>query len=186
MLDSVSSPITRRVYNLGLNEFFAWYELKPRPGFTKSTVSAWRVDLEARRLGSVSINVRITADQDRFQQNNPPIARAEAVRSLHDSGMLLTEIGTLCGLKQNTLSTLEGLLKLGPVARRLLDEGSMTLEAGATLARTPGIDEERAIEKAKEYCEYRNHQRTKPGAAGKRASAPGKMPMMKSTSPSSS
>jgi hypothetical protein len=25
VLDSVSSPITRRVYNLGLDEFFAWF-----------------------------------------------------------------------------------------------------------------------------------------------------------------
>ena len=61
VLDSVSSPITKRVYNLGLNEFFAWYSQEPRPGFTKATVSAWRVALEARGLGSVSINVRITA-----------------------------------------------------------------------------------------------------------------------------
>jgi hypothetical protein len=35
VLDSVSSPITKRVYNLGLDEFFAWYELEPRPGCTK-------------------------------------------------------------------------------------------------------------------------------------------------------
>ena len=42
VLDSVSSPITRRVYNLGLDEFIAWYSQEPRPG-------------------SVSINVRITA-----------------------------------------------------------------------------------------------------------------------------
>jgi site-specific recombinase XerD len=61
VLDSVSSPITKRVYNLGLNEFFAWYGLEPRPGFTKATVNAWRAELEARSLGSVSINVRITA-----------------------------------------------------------------------------------------------------------------------------
>src|SRR5229473_2626964 len=61
VLDSVSSPITRRVYNLGLDEFFEWYGREPRPGFTKATVSAWRVALEARRLGSISINVRITA-----------------------------------------------------------------------------------------------------------------------------
>src|SRR5690348_17931124 len=61
VLDSASSPITRRVYNLGLDEFFAWFALEPRPGFTKATVSAWRVALEARGLGSVSINVRITA-----------------------------------------------------------------------------------------------------------------------------
>jgi integrase len=61
VLDSVSSPITKRVYNLGLDEFFAWYALQPRAGFTKATVSAWRVALEARGLGAVSINVRITA-----------------------------------------------------------------------------------------------------------------------------
>jgi site-specific recombinase XerD len=61
VLDSVSSPITKRVYNQGLDEFIAWYGEEPRPGFTKATVSAWRVALEARGLGSVSINVRITA-----------------------------------------------------------------------------------------------------------------------------
>jgi site-specific recombinase XerD len=61
VLDSVSSPITRRVYNLGLDEFIAWYVQAPRLGLTKATVSAWRVALETRGLGSVSINVRITA-----------------------------------------------------------------------------------------------------------------------------
>ena len=33
VLDSVSSPITRRVYNLELDEFFAWYGQEPRAGF---------------------------------------------------------------------------------------------------------------------------------------------------------
>jgi site-specific recombinase XerD len=61
VLDSVSSPITRRVYNLGLDEFIAWYGLEQRPGFTKATVNAWRMALEARGLGPISINVRITA-----------------------------------------------------------------------------------------------------------------------------
>src|ERR1700692_2427767 len=61
VLDSVSSPMTKRVYNLGLDEFFEWFGREPRPGFTKATVSAWRVALEARGLGSISIKVRITA-----------------------------------------------------------------------------------------------------------------------------
>src|ERR1700760_1470565 len=61
VLDSVSSPTTKRVYSLGLDEFFAWYEMEPRPGFSKATVSAWRVALEDRGLGPISINVRITA-----------------------------------------------------------------------------------------------------------------------------
>jgi hypothetical protein len=65
VLDSVCSPITKRVYNLGLDEFFTWFALEPRPGFTKATVSAWRVSLEARGLGAVSINVRITAMRKR-------------------------------------------------------------------------------------------------------------------------
>src|ERR1035438_2402731 len=45
VLDSVSSPITKRVYNMALNEFMAWFQQAPRPGFTKATVSAWRVSL---------------------------------------------------------------------------------------------------------------------------------------------
>lgn len=56
MLDSVSSPITKRVYNRGLDKFFAWYGQEPRPGFTKATVSAWRVALEAGSLGALSVN----------------------------------------------------------------------------------------------------------------------------------
>jgi hypothetical protein len=43
VLDSVSSPITKRVYNMALNEFMEWFQQAPRPGFTKATVSAWRV-----------------------------------------------------------------------------------------------------------------------------------------------
>ena len=62
VLDSVSSSITKRVYNLGLDEFIAWYTAEPpQAGFTKGTVMAWRVALEARGLGPISINVRITA-----------------------------------------------------------------------------------------------------------------------------
>jgi len=61
VLDSVSSPITKRVYNMALDEFFGWYAQEPRPGFTKATVSAWRVSLEERKLGSSSIIVRMSA-----------------------------------------------------------------------------------------------------------------------------
>jgi hypothetical protein len=34
VLDSVSSPITKRVYNMALDEFLAWFQQPPRPGFT--------------------------------------------------------------------------------------------------------------------------------------------------------
>ena len=61
MLDSVSSPITKRVYNMALNEFLAWFQQAPRAGFTKATVSAWRVSLEVRGLGPSSIIIRTSA-----------------------------------------------------------------------------------------------------------------------------
>src|SRR5215813_7443625 len=61
VLDSVSSPITKRVYNMALEEFLAWFRQAPRPGFTKATVSAWRVSLEERGLGSSSIIIRMSA-----------------------------------------------------------------------------------------------------------------------------
>src|SRR5579863_7019897 len=61
VLDSVSSPITKRVYNMALDEFMTWFRQEPRPGFTKATVSAWRVSLEARKLGSSSIIIRMSA-----------------------------------------------------------------------------------------------------------------------------
>src|ERR1700732_1144685 len=61
VLDSVSSPITKRVYNMALDEFMSWFQQAPRPGFTKATVSAWRVSLEDRRLGSSSIIIRMSA-----------------------------------------------------------------------------------------------------------------------------
>jgi len=87
VLDSVSSPITRRVYNLGLDEFFARYGQEVRPGFTKATVAAWRVALEARGLGSISINVRITA------------VRKLAVEAA-DNGLLAPELAAgICRIK---------------------------------------------------------------------------------------
>src|SRR5712691_13348749 len=61
VLDSVSSPITRRVYNMALEEFMGWYKQAPRPGFSKATVSAWRASLETRGLGSSSIIIRMSA-----------------------------------------------------------------------------------------------------------------------------
>jgi site-specific recombinase XerD len=61
VLDSVSSPITRRVYNMALDEFIGWFHQGGHSGFTKATVSAWRASLEARGLGSSSIIIRMSA-----------------------------------------------------------------------------------------------------------------------------
>jgi len=61
VLNSVSSPITRRVYNIALDEFLTWFDERSRPGFTKATVNDWKASLLARGLGSSSISVRLSA-----------------------------------------------------------------------------------------------------------------------------
>ena len=61
VLDSISSPITRRVYNLGLDEFIGWYTQEPRLGFTKAVAAAWRVSLEARKAWPGFYQRRLTA-----------------------------------------------------------------------------------------------------------------------------
>src|SRR5579863_4855034 len=114
VLDSVSSPITKRVYNLGLDEFFAWYELEPRPGFTKATVSAWRVALEARGLGSVSITVRITA------------VRKLAVEAA-DNGLLAPELA-------NGITRVKGVKSKGVRLGNWL-----TVRQAQTLLNTPDV-----------------------------------------------
>src|ERR1700693_5101220 len=112
VLDSVSSPITKRVYNLGLDEFFAWFGQEPRPGFTKATVSAWRVALEARGLGSVSINVRITA------------VRKLAVEAA-DNGLLAPELAN-------------GITRVKGVASKGIRMGNwLSIKQAQTLLNTP-------------------------------------------------
>jgi len=78
VLDSVSSPITNRVCNLGLDEFIAWYCQEPRPGFNKAAVRAWRVTLGASGLGAASINVRLTA----VRKLAVGIARVKSAKSM--------------------------------------------------------------------------------------------------------
>jgi predicted phosphoadenosine phosphosulfate sulfurtransferase len=51
VLDSVSSPHTRRIYNFALDEFIQWYRNEIQLGFSKATVAAWRASLESRGLG---------------------------------------------------------------------------------------------------------------------------------------
>src|SRR5437763_9924756 len=114
VLDSVSSPITKRVYNLGLDEFFEWCGREHRPGFNKATVSAWRIALEARGLGSVSINVRITA------------VRKLAVEA-SDNGMLAPELA-------NGITRVKGVNSKGVRMGNWL-----TVRQAQTLLNTPDV-----------------------------------------------
>jgi hypothetical protein len=80
VLDSVSSPITKRVYNMALNEFLAWFQQGPRPGFTKATVSAWRVSLEGKNIVDSSDNLPYN-----WSMANEPKTLTEAVVYFSDA-----------------------------------------------------------------------------------------------------
>ena len=62
VVDSVTSPESKRSYRKGLGDFLAWWsESEPRPAFTKATVQAYRAHLEERGLSPSTINVRMAA-----------------------------------------------------------------------------------------------------------------------------
>jgi integrase len=61
VLDSVSSPASKRAYGSALRDFLEWYRSEPRPPFSKAVVLAHKAHLEARGLAPASINIRLSA-----------------------------------------------------------------------------------------------------------------------------
>jgi site-specific recombinase XerD len=61
VLDSVTSPHSKRAYEQALDAFETWCEAGGVTGFTKATVQAWRAALETAGLAASSINVRLSA-----------------------------------------------------------------------------------------------------------------------------
>lgn len=61
VLDSLSSPHSRRAYDQALTDFFAWYVSAPRWRFSRAVVQEYRVALEGSGLAASTINVRLAA-----------------------------------------------------------------------------------------------------------------------------
>jgi site-specific recombinase XerD len=62
VLDSVSSPHSKRAYARALDEFWTWRrESAPGGGFTRETVQQYRTWLESRNLAPSSRNLHLTA-----------------------------------------------------------------------------------------------------------------------------
>jgi len=61
VLDAVSSPITRQMYGLALDEFFTWHQAAGSPGFSRATVQAHRASLESSGYSPSTINQRLSA-----------------------------------------------------------------------------------------------------------------------------
>lgn len=61
VLDSLSSPHSKRAYEKALDDFQRWVVRTEAAGFSKATVQAYRAALEASGLAASSINVRMSA-----------------------------------------------------------------------------------------------------------------------------
>jgi site-specific recombinase XerD len=61
VLDSVTSPHSKRAYEQALDAFERWCAQTGAAGFTKATVQVYRSALEAAGLAASSINVRLSA-----------------------------------------------------------------------------------------------------------------------------
>src|SRR4051812_43887717 len=61
VLDSVSSPLTRSMYAVALEDFFTWHAAQGRPPFTRATVMEFRNHLQAAGLAPSSVNQKLSA-----------------------------------------------------------------------------------------------------------------------------
>ena len=61
VLNSLSSPGSRRTYQFAIEEFIAWYCSEPRLAFNRIVVVRYRMYLEARGLAAATVNQRLAA-----------------------------------------------------------------------------------------------------------------------------
>ena len=61
MLNSLSSPASRRVYEYAIDQFIAWYCSEPRLAFNRIVVVRYRMHLESRGLAANTINQQLAA-----------------------------------------------------------------------------------------------------------------------------
>lgn len=61
VLDAVSSPHTRRSYDLALTRFLRWYQAAGLTGLNKAAVQRYRAVLEAESLSPSTVNVHLSA-----------------------------------------------------------------------------------------------------------------------------
>ena len=61
VLNSLTSPASRRVYEYAIDEFIAWYCSEPRLAFNRIVVVRYRIHLESRGLAAATINQRLAA-----------------------------------------------------------------------------------------------------------------------------
>src|SRR5262250_205094 len=61
VLNSLTSPASRRVYEYAIDQFIAWYCSEPRLAFNRIVVVRYRMHLESRHLAANTINQQLAA-----------------------------------------------------------------------------------------------------------------------------
>jgi site-specific recombinase XerD len=61
VLNTLSSPDSRRSYRFAIDDFVTWYCSEPRLAFSKTVVLRYRLELETRHLAPSTINLRLAA-----------------------------------------------------------------------------------------------------------------------------
>jgi integrase len=137
VLNSLTSPASRRVYQYAIDQFIAWYCSEPRLAFNRIVVVRYRVHLESRGPAANTINQQLAA------------VRRLAYEAA-DSGLLSPElaagINRVKGVKQlghrsgNWLTTEQSseVLKhaYGPSLRAKRDYAMLALLFGCGLRRS--------------------------------------------------
>src|SRR5690349_1622495 len=97
VLDSLTSPESKRAYGRAITEFLAWFQTaQPATGFSKATVQNFKARLTEKGLSPSAINVQMTA-----------IRRLAAEAA--DNGLMTPElaagIGRVKGVKREGIRT---------------------------------------------------------------------------------
>jgi integrase len=119
VIDSVSSPNSKRAYGKAVDAFLGWYEREPRGSFSKALLQSYRSSLEQQGLAAATINVhlsalrRLTAEAADNGLLNPDIAAGIAkIKGTHSRGVRtgnwLTKEQAETMLRLPDVSTLKG------------------------------------------------------------------------------
>src|SRR3954463_7551896 len=61
LLSTLGSPDSKRAYEFAIDHFVAWYCSEPRLAFSKTVVLRYRLQLEAPKLATATINLCLAA-----------------------------------------------------------------------------------------------------------------------------
>ncbi len=61
VLDAVSSPLTKTMYNRALDDFLAWLAVQGRPLLSRAVVQQYRTVMETKGLSPASVNQKLSA-----------------------------------------------------------------------------------------------------------------------------